>query len=70
MYTPGSSPVLLLKVGAQDRIILELYNGDDHIKSDIATTDHSSKYDLTFDYPFTIFLAFALLCAIQAHHNN
>lgn len=79
--TKISAPVLSLSVESTGRSVMELYNSDqfniqNHLtESSKVTTptvghvDVEARYYVDFDYPFSIFLAFATLCAIEARQQ-
>ena len=80
-YTPGNSPALSLLVGTTNRSVFEMYNNSDfeNLIKKISPKDRTAsgnemdtpaRYIADFDYPLTIFLVFAILCALESHHNK
>lgn len=75
LVQPGVQPLLSLQVDASRRPVLEVHPASVLGSAAAAAMAASGpgveiKYAVDFDYPCTIFLAFAVLCAIEAHRQD
>jgi hypothetical protein len=56
-------PMLSLAVETNQRPVLCVYNP---IDSPAQAAERRTKFIAEFDYPLTVFLAFAIICAVEA----
>lgn len=76
VHSKLSSLVLSLSTESANRSVLEIYNSYQFDKQNVDKSktpncmdSNNSRYYVDFDYPYSIFLAFATLCAVEAYQQ-